>query len=79
MVLEISVDVLKSIVEEDCHFSIVPVVPDKIKVPELLPVQTVVLPEMVPPLLTALMVTVALPERSEAFALQWASVTEVTV
>ena len=50
---------------EYSHRSTEPVWPDKVSVPPLLPVHTVMLPETVPPTETALTVTVAGAELAE--------------
>ena len=51
---------------EDSHLTIVPVFPIKVNVPVLLPLQTVVFPEMLPPTVAAFTVIVPKEEFAEA-------------
>lgn len=58
--------VIKFELVADCHLVIVPVCPDKVKVVLFVPVQTAVLPLMLPPTETASTVTVPVELFAEA-------------
>jgi len=58
--------VLKSDAVDDCHLTILPVCPLKVKLVELVPLHTVALPDILPPTLAGFTVTVALALDTES-------------